>query len=225
MDDNTLVIVTGAARGFGRALLVELLGRSVPVLAVCRSGIPDVAVDSPSAVVVADCARCDDLARVGSALAACRERYSNVVLINNAGYYVKSSFLGSDVVDGLATVESNVLAAVNMTRLVFDLLSLSSVVNIVSSSGLDYNVPRSDLRRKATYAGSKRFLARIADDLRAELPNSIRIMNLYPRNINTWSTESERDSMSPSELAHWVIGCVLTPMSWDIDKCVILPRR
>lgn len=219
-----LVVVTGAARGFGRSLTTAARSLGASVLAIVRSHNP-APFDESVTTFVADCASADALDAIWTEVDEHLSRAPAIVLVNNAGYYIKEAFAAIDITNAQRTIKSNFLACVNVTRRMFSCPRLATVVNVISSSGFDYNVPRSDLRYKAMYGGSKRALSVLTEGLLDEAPAGLQFVNLYPRNINTWSTSVETDSMSAQELAEWVMSTAFRRPPWHLTKCLILPTE
>ena len=92
MDLSTrTVLVTGASRGFGRALAAELLGRGAAVYAGARDPGQ---VDLPGAKPIAL-----DITDPASVAAAAQATGDVTVLINNAGSSTGSDLLAGDLND------------------------------------------------------------------------------------------------------------------------------
>jgi NAD(P)-dependent dehydrogenase (short-subunit alcohol dehydrogenase family) len=147
-----------------------------------------------------------------------------VHLINNAGYYLKLPFKDHRPDDPLETLRSNAQAAVSVVTALARLRELDTIVNVVSTSALIYNVSRSNLAYKTAYAASKAAFAQLTSELAYKAVGG-RCISVYPRNINTWSTDPEEDSMSPVELAEWLLDLALSSRSFIATNCVVLPAR
>jgi NAD(P)-dependent dehydrogenase (short-subunit alcohol dehydrogenase family) len=102
------VLVTGANRGFGRALAAELLGRGATVYAGARN--PD-RVDLPGAKPIA--LDITDPASVAAAVAATGDV---TVLINNAGSATGADLLSSDLDDIRLEMDTHYFGTLSMVR-------------------------------------------------------------------------------------------------------------
>lgn len=223
-NERVLVVVTGAGRGFGKTLVRAALARSLAVLAMYRSSFT--LAPAPDLVALqADCSLATDVDRIWPRIAIEIDRSDHLVLVNNAGWYIKRPFMETTLADISATVDSNVRAAVNVTRRFSREPKLSTIVNIVSTSAIPYSVPRSRFVGKAAYGGSKTIESHIVESLVGWLPPRVRVFNLYPRNINTWSEEAEPDSLDAADLASWILDAVAQPHRWHLSRCIMLPVR
>jgi NAD(P)-dependent dehydrogenase (short-subunit alcohol dehydrogenase family) len=180
MDAQGIAVVTGASRGIGRAVALELAARGFDVVATMRdpsagaalagerrgSGSVTVArldVDDPSTVAIPEGTR---------------------VVVNNAG--VEDENLPVELVaDGVwrRMFETNVFGAARVTRAAVPVLRASGggVVCNVTSSSLLAPVPF-----LAAYRASKAALSALGESLAAELrPFGIRVLEVMPGPIET----------------------------------------
>lgn len=171
-------LVTGASRGIGRAVAVELARRGFDTVATMRNpadglGLADEAdtrltvatldVNDPATFTIPDDLR---------------------VLVNNAG--VDSAYLPvehSHLDDWRAVFETNVIGLVAVTMAAIPALRSNrpSVVCNVSSSSIVASVPF-----YAAYRASKAAVSAIDDTLRVELaPSGIRVVEILPGPVDT----------------------------------------
>jgi NAD(P)-dependent dehydrogenase (short-subunit alcohol dehydrogenase family) len=102
------VLVTGASRGFGRALAVELLGRGAAVYAGARnSGQVDLPGAKPIALDIIDPA---------SVAAAAQATGDVTVLINNAGSSTGSDLLAGDLNDIRLEMDTHYFGTLSVVR-------------------------------------------------------------------------------------------------------------
>jgi uncharacterized oxidoreductase len=218
-----LFVITGASGGLGMSLLEEAAGRGHPVEAVSRSPIADLPAGSlpdGAAFMQMDCA---DFESVSAFWRSVRDRCpetTHVILINNAGKYLKQRFETIDVEAIEKNLSDNFLTSVNMTKGLLAHFERGTIVNLSSFAALH---PRADL---SIYCASKAALRSFYASLRDELPaGRFRILNLYPYRINTWSEEDEPGTIDRVEAARWIVDMALLDGSFEIADCTIVPFR
>jgi NAD(P)-dependent dehydrogenase (short-subunit alcohol dehydrogenase family) len=178
MEIEGSALVTGASRGIGRAVAIELADRGFHVVATMRN--PGDGADLPDATSgrltvrhlnVTDpdtYAMPDDLR----------------VLVNNAG--VDSAYLPvehSDLDDWRTVFETNVVGVVGVTMAAIPVLRANapSVVCTITSSSILASVPF-----YSTYRASKAAVSAFGDSLRVEVaPAGIRVVEILPGPIDT----------------------------------------
>lgn len=170
-------LVTGASRGIGRAVAVELATRGFDTLATMRN--PDDGADLAGAGGKLRVAELDvtDPGRF--------ELPGDLrVLVNNAG--VDSDYLPvehSNLDDWRSLFETNVLGLVRMTISAIPLLreNRPAVVCNISSSSILASVPF-----YSAYRATKAAVSAFGDSLRVELaPSGIRVVEILPGPIDT----------------------------------------
>ncbi|MEO8603895.1 MAG: SDR family oxidoreductase [bacterium] len=129
------VLVTGASSGIGRALALALVGRGAQVVATARSAdkLASLAAQAGAALTtatadVSDAAAVARLADVAGAVDA---------VVNNAGAGHVEPFLASDPVRWRATLETNLVGALLVTRAFLPAMLAAgrgAVVNVGSAS-------------------------------------------------------------------------------------------
>ncbi|WP_174185541.1 SDR family oxidoreductase [Nocardia barduliensis] len=169
-------LITGASRGLGAAIARELapthdllLGaRSTDSLRGMLAELPD-AQGWPVELT--------DYAAVAAAVAPIR---SLNVLVHNAGIADLGTIAGSTVEQWRKTLEANLIAVAELTRLLLPALRAGEghVVLINSGAGLRANAGW------ASYAASKFGLRAFGDALRLEEPR-LRVTSIHPGRIDT----------------------------------------
>jgi NAD(P)-dependent dehydrogenase (short-subunit alcohol dehydrogenase family) len=178
MDIGGSALVTGASRGIGRAVAVELANRGFHTIATMRN--PDDGRDLPSST--------------GGRLTVARldvtepESYRLPddlrVLVNNAG--IDSDYLPvehSRLEDWRALFETNVLGLVATTIAAIPVLRANrpSVICNVSSSSILASVPF-----YSAYRATKAAVSAFGDTLRVELaPSGVRVVEILPGPVDT----------------------------------------
>jgi NAD(P)-dependent dehydrogenase (short-subunit alcohol dehydrogenase family) len=161
-----VAVVTGAARGLGRALADELAARG------CRV----VPIDLDTADV-----SCEK--SVQAAAETVKTQYGAIdLLINNAGISISAAFSETASADFDRVVQVNFLGAVYMCRSFLPLFADEGgqILNVVSCFAW-LGFPG-----KTAYAASKGALRSFSDSLRLELaPHGIGVTQLYPGPLAT----------------------------------------
>ncbi len=178
MDVGGSALVTGASRGIGRAIAVELARRGFDTVASMRdpaagAGLADAA---PGRLRVAGLDVTDP---------ATFELPGDLrVLVNNAG--VDSAYLPvehCDLDDWRAVFETNVMGLVGLTMAAIPTLRANrrAVICNVSSSSILAPVPF-----YAAYRASKAAVSAFGDTLRVELaPSGVRVVEILPGPVDT----------------------------------------
>src|SRR5262245_21376293 len=174
-------LVTGASRGLGRALALELARRGFDVLATMRDarageGLPHEAGPDAQRIRVQRL----DVTRPETFVLPERLR----VLVNNAG--IETAYLPVEhaaLADWRAVFETNVFGVAELTRRAIPSLRAAGggvIVNVTSASLL-FPMPF-----YAVYRASKAAVAALGESLRAELaPLGIRVLEVLPGPIET----------------------------------------
>jgi NAD(P)-dependent dehydrogenase (short-subunit alcohol dehydrogenase family) len=178
MDIGGSALVTGASRGIGRAIALELAGRGFDTVATMRH--PEDGADLPGLA--------------SGRLTVCRLDVTDPdtydvpedlrVLVNNAG--IDTAYLPvehSDLDDWRSLFETNVLGVVGMTRASIPTLRANrpSVICNVTSSSIFASVPF-----YSAYRATKAAVSAFGDSLRVEVaPSGIRVVEILPGPIDT----------------------------------------
>ncbi len=124
-----LIVITGANRGIGLALVGECVKRGDTVIAACRHSSPELDTSGAAVQVGVDVTDSATLARFASRLFG----KTIVGLINNAGLHGHDTF-GSLDWDGIRRqFEANALGPLRVTEALLPLMKAGSKVAIISS--------------------------------------------------------------------------------------------
>jgi NAD(P)-dependent dehydrogenase (short-subunit alcohol dehydrogenase family) len=183
VDIGGSALVTGASRGIGRSIAVELARRGFDTVASMRNPADG-----------SDLAAADPAGVFGGRLTVARLDVTDPdtfefpedlrVLVNNAG--VDSAYLPvehSDLDDWRAVFETNVLGLVAVSMAAIPRLRANrpAVICNVSSSSILATVPF-----YAAYRASKAAVSAFGDSLRVELaPSGIRVVEILPGPVDT----------------------------------------
>ncbi|MGD0838651.1 MAG: 3-oxoacyl-ACP reductase FabG [Polyangia bacterium] len=184
-----LALVTGASRGIGRAIAVELAARGLHVAVNFKSNEPaarETVALIASAGGSAELCPFDvvDEAAVNAALASLFERHPGIaVLVNNAGITADGLFALMPAQDWRKVIETSLLGFFHVTKPVVQKMiarKQGSIVTISSVSGLVGN------RGQTNYAAAKAGLIGASRALAAEVARiGIRVNVVAPGPIQT----------------------------------------
>jgi NAD(P)-dependent dehydrogenase (short-subunit alcohol dehydrogenase family) len=153
------VLVTGSNRGFGRAMVEELLDRgAAKVYATARSA--QMSRDKRILPLVLDVTDDDSVA------AAARAAPDVSILVNNAGIALNTPVLDASLADIRAELETNLFGIIRVTRAFSPILARhpsSSIVNVLSvlswlASGRGY-----DISKAAAWSATNSMRMRLRD--------------------------------------------------------------
>lgn len=195
---GTVAFVTGANRGFGRALAAELLARGAAVYAGARDPR---SVDLPGAVPIAI-----DLTDPASIAAAADATGDVTLLVNNAGVDTRTNLLAGDLADVRAELDVNYLGPLAVTRAFLPQLEPAggSVVNVLSVlSWLSFP-------GTGAYCAAKSAAWSMTNALRAELaPRGVRVSALHVAYMDTDMTvDVEAPKSAPANIARLAVDAI-----------------
>ena len=199
-----IALVSGANRGIGKAITLELLNQGVAkVYAGARNveSLSELIAQFGDRVIPVQLDVTDDasIQRVADSLE------SLDILVNNAGVFALGGILSKEANSSLKeNLDINVWGLINLSNAVFSKLqesASSAIINISSLAGLG-NMPMA-----ATYSVSKAAVHSITQGMRAELSDSnTMVMGVYPGPIDTDMAASlEMDKDSPSNVAKAIV--------------------
>jgi short-subunit dehydrogenase len=176
---DSVVLLTGASRGLGRLIALELGRRGARLALVARD---QKGLDEVRQLVGVDraCAISADLSTIDGIRAAAEATYQHFgrvdVLINNAGMTNSFEFLQAEPEALARTVDVNFRAVVVLTRLVAERMAAQHsgrILNIASLAGV------ASLPGEATYSGTKAAVRLFTTALRKELaPYGIKLTEI-----------------------------------------------
>lgn len=195
--DGSVVIVTGASRGLGRAIAEALLDEGANVVATARSrgSLDDLVAKEPDRVLAIGCDMSDRPA-VEALVPAAVERFGDLhAVVNNAGIAPAGAVLEMSDERWEEILAVNVLGPVALARAAgrhFTTRGGGKVVNVASTSGL---------RGKATlaaYSSSKGALLRFTEALAAEWGrHNIQVNAIAP---GAFATEAQHQVLDDPEI-------------------------
>lgn len=198
------VVVTGASRGIGRALCLELAALGYPLVVCARSGAEleslagEVRERFKTGCAVVACDLADDRGRTELVERAAATGVPMVGLVNNAGFGTAGPFAGIDRERDLRMLGLNVDAPVDLCHRFLPRLrgQPGAFILNVSSTAAFQPVPLF-----ATYAATKAFLLSFSEALAEELaPEGIHVMALCP-GVTATGFQREADVVATGDVA------------------------
>lgn len=200
-----IALVSGANRGIGKAITLELLNQGVAkVYAGARNveTLSELVAQFGDRVIPVKL----DVTDETSIQRAAHSMESLDILVNNAGVFSLGGILSKEANSSLKeNLDINVWGLINLSNAVYSKLqesTSSAIINISSLAGLG-NMPMA-----ATYSVSKAAVHSITQGMRAELSDSnTLVMGVYPGPIDTDMAASlEMDKDSPSNVAKAIVN-------------------
>jgi len=231
--DGRVAIVSGASRGIGRAIALDLAGRGARVHALGRdrAALDGVAGEADGIVVqVIDLL---DEAALESLLERVRGESPRVdTIVHCAGALTHSTTRDASMQDLDEMLALNLRAAYRLTQgLLPDLIESAGDVVFVNSSAVQF--PRA---HSGQYAATQHALLGFANSLREELnPQGVRVLSVFPGKTATALQERlHREAgedyrpefmLQPEDVAEVVVGALALPRRAEVTEIRIRPAR
>ena len=214
---DKVAIVTGAARGIGKAVAVALAKEGVNVGMIARSedALQQVAkeIESHGVKAAYAVANVSNLAQVQQAAAHLKKELGLAdILINNAGVGKFEKLVDMDPADFKDIVDINVMGTFYVSHTIVPQLiekNAGDVINISSTNGLN------GAATSSAYSASKFGVIGLTESLAAEVRrNNIRVTALAPSTIATDLADAlnlvpddKRDQyMHPEDIAEYIVA-------------------
>jgi NAD(P)-dependent dehydrogenase (short-subunit alcohol dehydrogenase family) len=195
---TTTALVTGANRGFGRALAAELLGRGATVYAAARN---PASVDLPGAIPLAL-----DVTDPASVAAAAAATGDVSLLVNNAGIDTRSNLVDGDLADISAEMDVHYFGTLSVVRAFLPQVEQGggTIVNILSALSW-VSFPGT-----GAYCAAKSAEWSLTNSLRAQLaPRGVRVAGLHVGYMDTGMTaDVEAPKSDPAEIARITVDAI-----------------
>ncbi len=222
IESRTRAIITGASRGIGRALAVELAARGARLGLIARGkeGLEQVVADLPPPAEGEHLALAADVGRRAQVERAVQRFAKGAggldLLVANAGIAHYASLAELETKQAEDMVKVNVLGLINTVRAGLPpLLEGGRGHIVVMSSGAALR----SFPGAAVYGGTKAFERGFAEALRHELAGTgVSLTTVYPGEVATDLHAHERDRMpdwyraddalAPSEVARAIVAAV-----------------
>ena len=212
-----LFVITGANKGLGLDLVKDASNKAFKVEGVGKSAKSEnIPIDVPFTQL--DCSQYAGVLEFWKKINEKYDKEYHVVLVNNAGTYYKKEFLKMPIEDIESLLRDNLLTSIYMTRGVLDFFDQITIVNIVSVSAIEPGA------NKAIYGAAKAAMLSFFNSLRLELKDrKVKIININPHTINTWSPNKEPNAIESRDLADWIIDLSVQERTFEIRDAVLLP--
>ena len=227
-------IVTGASRGLGRHLVLQLAERGHRVLAIARDAerLNALAKTNPERIVpvVLDLADASAIAPTMARVLQAEPHISG--LINNAGIGAYKPLLEHTPAESLAIVQVNFGAVVQLCHAVLPRLvaqKAGHIVNVGSDLG------RRPLAKMAVYSATKHALAGFSQSLLREVKgDGVKVSLINPGIIDTdfggggdtlEGTRGESWSLRPQHLAALIVQVIEQPGYVVVDELTVHPLQ
>lgn len=212
-----VAVVTGAARGIGKAVAVALAKEGVNVGVIARSedALKEVVKEIESHGVKAAYAVADvsNLQQVQAASSKLKEELGLTdILINNAGVGKFEKLVDMDPADFKEILDVNVMGTFYVTHTILPQLiekNAGDVINISSTNGLN------GAATSSAYSASKFGVIGLTESLAAEVRrNNIRVTALAPSTIatdladalNLVPADKKEQYMHPEDIAEYIVA-------------------
>jgi NADP-dependent 3-hydroxy acid dehydrogenase YdfG len=177
--EGKVVVVTGAAKGFGRLVCEQATARGAKVLAVDIDGA-GLAEAAAAATVTADVT---DLDSLKAAAATAMERFGAIdVMVNNAGI-MPLAFYADHAAAAQAwsrCIDINIKGVLNGIIAVHDQMIAQGRGHVINLSSIYGNFP---VAGAAVYGATKAAVNFLSDALRAESQGKIKVTTIRPTGV------------------------------------------
>ena len=199
--EGKTILVTGASRGLGRALVERLANEPARVLCGVRDPAGFDPIGGDARVVELDLG---SRVRIDAGLAALGEDRPRIeVLVNNAGLFVGGLLENQPLDDIYAMVQVNVLGVMHLTHELLPDLQRRPEAKIVNQASI---VSQLQFPAISTYSATKAAIAAFSESLRRELDET----NVSVLQLDTGGMDTEMLELADEQLrAH------MDPDRWE----------
>lgn len=216
-------VVTGASRGMGKALTVDLLDKGYNVITISRSNIEIDTKSKGTLVKITNSVNSDELKGLIKDLATTDKDFSITGIVNNAGLLSNKSFLDVSLKDFNDVFQTNVYGALNVIQSCFQYLApCSHILNIGSVGGIQGSLKFSGLN---IYSASKGALAILTECIAEELKETnISVNTLALPAVQTEMLEEAfpgyQAPFSSDEMAEYILNFLLNAGRFNSGKII-----
>ncbi|MCL4384949.1 MAG: SDR family oxidoreductase [Actinobacteria bacterium] len=231
--NNKTVIVTGASKGIGRAISIELAKEGAIVVLAARTKEKLIEVkknidsfNGKSLIVPADMSREEDILKLFSKV---KEEFGKLdILINNAGIFIGGNLVDFDISDYEKIMNVNFKAVFLCCQQALKIMIPQKNGFIINISS---NVVFKGYPQQAIYSASKNAVVGLSKSMANEVQkDGISVALIHPGGVDTELIDSARpdinksDLMPPEDIAKTIIYMLkLSDNSW-VDEIIIRRR-
>lgn len=214
-----VVVVTGAARGIGKASAQLLAEKGAIVIAMVRDAKP---LEGVSMTVEADIT---DGKKVDKAIGKVLKEYGRIdAVVNCAGIFLDKALDETSADEFRSVVDVNLVGSFNIARAVVPSMKKSRkglIINVGSKISHNTNVAP----HKVTYAASKYAVEGFSFALNKELKNhGVRVCCLMPGTVATFASRKSKEFLNPYEVAS-MIEFIIRSENIDFESVVMKSRN
>lgn len=233
LQNDRVAVVSGASRGIGRSIALELAARGVRVHALGRDHSALDALVAESEGIVAESVDLLDEAALESLLDRLDDRTPRVdTLVHCAGALTHATTRDASMQALDEMLALNLRAAYRLTQgLLRGLVENAGDVVFVNSSAVQF--PRA---HSGQYAATQHALLGFANSLREELnPQGVRVLSVFPgktatalqERLHREAGEAYRPEvmLQPEDVAEVVVGALALPRRAEVTEIRIRPAR
>ena len=183
-------LITGASKGIGKAIAIELAKKKYDLILVARSEkiLQTLSKEIATKYGVKTDFKAIDLSEIGAATRlfdwCAAQKYQISMLVNNAGYGLSGKFESYDAAENFSMMQLNMITPVQLCQSFLPLLKAEPkayIMNIASSTAYQA-IPNMSL-----YAATKVFILRFSRGLKHELSST----NVSVTVVSPGSTDTE----------------------------------
>ena len=234
MSQNSLVVITGASHGIGRALALKFAKDGNPLLLISRSMAPLPELKSYTNVLYAK-VNVVDYKMLEKSIQDAEKKYGETAcLINNAGLLYMGEFSKLSIDKIYEEIDVLIKGVVNGIKVVLKNMEKSKSGTIINMSSIGDRKP-SDL--SIMYTASKHAIYSLSESLQvAQAKHNVRVINIAPGLVATnihanmgISIEDYQDKfgnpifLKSEEIADIVHFCWKQPQHICIRDIVVMP--
>lgn len=210
------VLVTGGAKGIGKAIVEELAEHGYKVTATCHNSLKSAQeIESKYPSVSYKQVDLEDRKNVDKLIDELQKSQPIDVLINNAGIYTGKRFTKMTEVELYQQVDLNFTAPARLIQGLVPILSKTKAPVVINISS---QAVEARLTGEAMYSAVKSALSTLAYVLRAELnPKGIRFVTVEPFGVNTYGIPEPSNLIPPKDLAQVIRYAIEAPDHIQLD--------